>query len=106
MFNDKFVELLQIKGLKPYHVATATKISAGLMSEYKNGIKTPTVDNLIKIADFLDCSIDYLLGRTENVYAHKDITMGIAAKGGITSTTANATEADADLEELAQRKGF
>ncbi len=33
-------------------------------------------------------------------------TMGIAAKGGITSTTVNAAEADADLDELARRKGF
>lgn len=73
MFKDKFIQLLQNKKLKPYHVAKATGISPGLMSEYKNGIKTPTVENLIKIADFLDCSIDFLLGRTENPNAHKTI---------------------------------
>lgn len=49
MFTEKFVELLQKEKLKPYHVAKATGISPGLMSEYKNGIKTPTVENLIKL---------------------------------------------------------
>ena len=28
-------------------------------------------DSLAKIADCLDCSVDYLLGRTENAKAHK-----------------------------------
>lgn len=27
--------------------------------------------NLAKIADYLDCSVDYLLGRTENPNSHK-----------------------------------
>ena len=36
------------------------------MNEYKNGVKLPTTQNLVKIADRLDCSVDYLLGRTEN----------------------------------------
>lgn len=74
MFKEKFVELLQSKQLKPYHIAKATGISPGLMSEYKNGIKTPTVENLVKIADFLDCSIDFLLGRTNNQNSHKNIS--------------------------------
>ena len=31
----------------------------------------PKADNLAKIADYLDCSVDYLLGRTDNPNAHK-----------------------------------
>ncbi len=31
----------------------------------------PKADNLAKIADYLDCSIDYLMGRTENPQSHK-----------------------------------
>ncbi len=31
----------------------------------------PRVDKLIKIADYLDCSIDYLLGRTDIVSINK-----------------------------------
>lgn len=28
-------------------------------------------DSLAKIADYLDCSVDYLLGRTDNPQSHK-----------------------------------
>lgn len=63
MFNEVFVDLLQQKGITAYRVAKETGISQGLMNQYKNGGKTPTTENLIKIAEYFDCSIDFLLGR-------------------------------------------
>lgn len=66
MFTTNFVRILQEKHITPYEVAKSTGISQGLMSEYKNGIKMPTITNLAKIADYLDVSVDYLLGRTNN----------------------------------------
>lgn len=65
MFKEKFVQILQQKHITPYEVAKSTGISQGLMSEYKNGIKMPTIINLTKIADYLEVSTDYLLGRTD-----------------------------------------
>lgn len=32
---------------------------------YELGTRTPTVEILSKIADVFDCSVDYLLGRTD-----------------------------------------
>ena len=32
---------------------------------YENGTSEPTMENLVKIADILDVSIDYMLGRKE-----------------------------------------
>lgn len=63
MFDVFFGKILQIKKISAYKLAKDTGISQGLMNEYKNGVKIPTVQNLTKIADYLDCSIDYLLGR-------------------------------------------
>lgn len=71
MFTDIFVELLQKRGITPYRVAKETGISQGLMVEYKSGKKLPTLQNITKIADYLDCSVDYLLGRTENPEINK-----------------------------------
>ena len=65
MFKENFVKCLQEKGVTAYKVAKETGISQGQMNEYKNGKITPTTENLIKIADYLECSIDYLLGRKE-----------------------------------------
>lgn len=66
MFNNIFVHYLQDKGITAYKVAKETGIPQGRMNEYKNGKATPNAENLIKIADYLDCSIDFLLGRTKN----------------------------------------
>lgn len=65
MFKEVFVNFLQEKGITAYKVAKETGISQGQMNEYKNGKVTPTTENLIKIADYLECSIDFLLGRKE-----------------------------------------
>lgn len=66
MFSDIFVQILQDKGITAYKVAKETGISQGQMNEYKNGKITPTTENLIKIANYLDCSIDFLLERTSS----------------------------------------
>ena len=65
MFTEKFVQILQERQITAYKVAKETGISQGLMGEYKKGIKLPTLNNLIKIANYFDCSVDYLLGRTD-----------------------------------------
>ena len=39
------------------------------MSNMKTSM--PKADNLARIADYLDCSIDYLLGRTDNPEINK-----------------------------------
>lgn len=71
MFSEKFIKILQSKGITPYKIAKETNISQGLMGQYKQGNKTPTAENLVKIADYLDCSVDYLLGRTDNPEVNK-----------------------------------
>ncbi len=63
MFAKGFNIVLNEKNLTAYRVAKETGISQGLMNEYKSGKKIPTVQNLVKIADFLNCSIDVLVGR-------------------------------------------
>lgn len=65
MFNMIFVKYLQEHNISAYRLAKDTGISQGLISDYKNGNRKPTTENLIKIADYLDCSIDFLLGRTK-----------------------------------------
>lgn len=63
-FSETFNHLLSENHVTSYKVAKDLGISQGTMNEYKNGKKTPTVRNLIKIADYFGCSVDYLLGRT------------------------------------------
>ena len=71
MFTNIFVEYISTQNITAYQIAKATGISQGLMNEYRNGVKIPTVNNLVKIADYLGVSVDYLLGRTDNPVVNK-----------------------------------
>ena len=42
------------------------------VSKMSNGTDILTL-NFAKIADYLDCSVDYLLGRTDNPDSHKNL---------------------------------
>lgn len=42
-----------------------TGISTGNISDWKSGKSKPTAEALVLIAEYFDCSVDYLLGRTE-----------------------------------------
>ena len=63
---DNFFRRISERGLTPQKVSRETGISAGNISDWKKGRSAPSASALILLADCLDCSIDYLLGRTEN----------------------------------------
>lgn len=48
----------------------ACELGSNTMSGLYHG-KAIAFDSLGMIADYLDCSVDYLLGRTENPNSHK-----------------------------------
>lgn len=70
MFWQRFYDLCISKDTKPNPVAKIVGISSATVTQWKQGA-IPAGDNLAKIADYLDCSVDYLLGRTDNPQSHK-----------------------------------
>ena len=46
-------------------------INRNFMYDLEKKDQTPAADKLEQIADYLDCSVDYLLGRTDNPNSHK-----------------------------------
>lgn len=66
MFWERFYNLCIDKGTKPNPVGAIIGISSGIITKWKNEGSIPNGETLIKIADYLDCSVDYLLGRTDN----------------------------------------
>ena len=53
--------LLNERGLKNADIARATGISNMTLSDWKRGVSTPKQDKLMKIADCLGVSVDYLM---------------------------------------------
>ena len=54
------------KDIKQKDIAKYLNISQNTYSQYETGVISLTAEVLIKIADFYNVSIDYLLDRTNN----------------------------------------
>lgn len=64
MFWDVFYNVCKEKGTSPNGVCLAIGLSNAVATHWKNGT-LPKADVLVKIADYLEVSVDYLLGRTD-----------------------------------------
>ena len=54
------------KGLTQIALQMRTGIEQALLSKFENGERIPPTDTLIRLADFYEVSIDYILCRTDN----------------------------------------
>lgn len=63
--KNRLYELRIAKGISQIAVQVATQIDQSLLSKYEKGIRVPTTDALMKLADFYNVSIDYILCRTD-----------------------------------------
>lgn len=54
------------KGYTQIAVQMKTGIEQALLSKFENGERVPPTETLIRLADFYDVSIDYILCRTDN----------------------------------------
>ena len=59
------------KGLTQIALQMKTGIEQALLSKFENGERVPPTDTLVRLAEFYDVSIDYILCRTENPKVNK-----------------------------------
>ncbi len=69
-FWERLYDMCARKGCKPNTVAKAIGLSSATATKWKNG-SIPNGEALARIADELNCSVDYLLGRTDNPEVNK-----------------------------------
>ena len=62
ILSDRLKEQRELKHLSQKQVADAVSMSASIISNYENGERLPSLDNLITLARFYKCTTDYLLG--------------------------------------------
>ena len=89
---EKIKTVTKEKGIPVKKLLEDIGLGFNTMSNMKTSM--PKADNLAKIADYLDCSVDYLLGRTDvpevnrgtaqiiNITPKEDFTGELAAFGG------------------------
>ncbi len=59
-------KLIDSKDYSVTKLAMNACISDSSINSYINGNKLPSVTNLVSIANYLNCNIDFLLGRADN----------------------------------------
>lgn len=64
-FNERIKMLREDKGFTQQHLSEVLNVSSSAVSHYENGIREPTIETLIRMADVLNVSVDYLVGNTD-----------------------------------------
>lgn len=62
-FLIRFEQLLQEKGCTKYSLAKECKIGNSAVSKWSKG-KIPNTENMVNLAEYFGCPIDYLVGRS------------------------------------------
>ena len=65
--TERILKILEERKVTGYRLSKAIGISDSLFSKWREKPSSKVSSEiLVAIADYLDCSVDYLLGRTEN----------------------------------------
>ena len=67
-FYEILFELRFDRDLSQKEIAEYLGITRSSYGMYENGVREPNISTLIKIADYFNVSLDYLLGRTDDQY--------------------------------------
>lgn len=71
-FSKRLKDLRKQAGLTQVDVAEKLGISQPAYASWERGVKKPTQENLIKIAQVLNVSVDYLVGNSEEKFDELD----------------------------------
>ena len=64
--QNNLKQLRKDKGYTQIAVQMKTGIEQALLSKYETGERTPPTETLVRLAEFYNISIDYILCRTDN----------------------------------------
>ena len=62
-FKIAFAQILKERGLTIYQLNKHTKIANARIDDWYHGKRVPTLESVIKLAKYFDCTIDKLLCR-------------------------------------------
>lgn len=70
-FPERIIELKKTRSLLQKDIANAAGITTRNYQRYEKGEQQPTLPVLLKLADFFNVSLDYLVGRSDNPEINK-----------------------------------
>lgn len=72
-FGEKLYRLRIERGIYQNQLAAYLHVSVGTISNYENGVHSPDLKTLCKLANYFHVSVDYLLDRTEYIQPIEDL---------------------------------
>lgn len=69
-FNEIFKDLRTKKSVTQLAIAEYLGVTPRTIRFYETGERKPDFDGLIKLADYFEVSLDYLVGRSEDSSIH------------------------------------
>ena len=66
VMKNNLKKLRNNKGLTQIALQMATGIEQSLLSKFENGERVPPTETLMRLADFYNVSMDYIMCRTNN----------------------------------------
>lgn len=70
MFKERLNQTRKSKSITAQELANHLGIHIRAYRKYESGDTTPPIENLVKIADYLDVSTDFLLCRDDFLQSH------------------------------------
>ena len=68
--KNRLKELRKSRGYTQLALQMQTGIEQALLSKFENGERIPPTETLLRLADFYQVSIDYILCRTDDPQLH------------------------------------
>ena len=66
LFPQRLQALREKRGLNQEELAKKGSLQATAISHFETGTRKPSFDNLRRLADALETTVDYLMGRTDD----------------------------------------
>lgn len=66
LFSSRLIKARELRGLTQSALGEAAGLPGTSISHFESGARKPSFDNLRRLADKLEVSADYLMGRVDN----------------------------------------
>lgn len=80
---ERLKQLRKNKKITQIEFAKLLNLSQQVVSDYERGVRFPDLETLKRIANFYDCSIDFLLGNTKPNYNYDSIALKTVSVEGL-----------------------
>lgn len=101
-FGDNLKKIRQDCNLTQEELAKKIDTSRSNIANYENNKNMPSIDVLSKLSEVLDCSIDYLLGKSDERNPKEIKKVPFANAGGLDTTGLD----EEDLKELQKQVDY